>query len=110
MARKHLKSKSSNLKSASRFSKTQLLIVVLIFGTIGGYYLLQSFAAEPLPDTTSGSSPSNSERRITIFDITQETSKLGSHDAGADVWGPAGRPDGTVNMYDVTYITNHFGT
>jgi hypothetical protein len=38
-------SKSSLLKHASNFSRTQLIIVILIFAAVGGYILWQSFAA-----------------------------------------------------------------
>src|ERR1700757_15726 len=37
--------KSSLLKHASRFSRAQMLVIVLVFAAVGGYILWQSFAA-----------------------------------------------------------------
>jgi hypothetical protein len=60
--------RNSTIKHVSSLSKGHLLVVALIFGAIGGYILIHSFAAAPLPDVElAGPTPNSSQGGLIDF-------------------------------------------
>lgn len=86
------------------FSKLQLSVFVMAFSLIGGYVILRSFAAAPVPANVAAGDLNN-DGTVNIFDISILLSDYNTADSTADCNG-----DGEVDILDLSVMFSHYGT
>jgi hypothetical protein len=90
------------VKNKSSFSLISLTVFMLVFGSLGAYFLFRSFAS-PSTNITYGDLDGNGS--VTIIDMSILLSNFGTNHAVADVNG-----DGTVDNSDLDVILDHYNT
>ena len=82
------------------FSSKRLLLFALLFGLVGGYILLRTFAS-PNPNLPGDL---NGDNTVGITDLSILLSNYGTTNPTADI-----NLDGTVNILDLSILLSHWG-
>jgi hypothetical protein len=93
----------NKLKSSlvtNRFSKSRLLVFILVFAVIGSIILIKSLAA-PNPNLAGDL---NGDNTVNIQDLSILLSNYGTSNSTADI-----NNDGTVNVLDLSSLLSHYG-
>jgi hypothetical protein len=80
----------------SRFSRIQLLVFIVVFGTFGTFMLLRSGATSPVGDL-------NNDGTIDIFDLSTLLSNYGKTTPTSDI-----NSDGVVDIFDLSTLLSHY--